>query len=148
MWENLAAEPAMCRFLLRESRSKVLPYSLIKEFRKFYKLSQAWDTKPHSRGIIEPKFFAPAKLQRAASPLIFVTMIVGNVAMFWNTLALRLFQISHETSMMRVTRDFLRTPLEYMKLIHHSFTVSFFSQNKKVAVNIRARRYPGCGRIS
>jgi hypothetical protein len=61
-------------------------------------------------------------------------MIVGNVATFCNTLALRLFQISHETSMMRVTRDFLRTPLEYMKLIHHSFTVVqvfFFPKTRK-----------------
>jgi hypothetical protein len=36
-------------------RAKALSYLLIKkEFRKFYKPSQAGDTKSHSRGIIEP----------------------------------------------------------------------------------------------
>jgi hypothetical protein len=62
--------------------------------------------------MIEPKFFAPAKLQRAASSLIFEATIVGKVATLGKTLALRSFQTSQETSMMRETSDFLCTPLE------------------------------------
>jgi hypothetical protein len=62
--------------------------------------------------MIEPKFFAPAKLQRAASPLILDTTIVGIVATLRNSLALRSFQTSLDTSMMRETSDFRRTPLE------------------------------------
>jgi hypothetical protein len=41
--------------------------------------------------MIKPKFFAAAKLQKAASPLILDTTIVGIVVTLRNTLALRLF---------------------------------------------------------
>jgi hypothetical protein len=55
----------------------------------------------------KPKCLAPATTQVLASDLIPAKMIVGMVATFLKVLALRSFQISHETNMRREAMAFL-----------------------------------------
>jgi hypothetical protein len=54
---------------------------------------------------------APAKLQRAASPLILSTTTFGKEEIFRKTLALRSNQITLDASMMKEAKDFLLMPL-------------------------------------
>jgi hypothetical protein len=93
---------------------KALPHSFIKKkFRVCYKSGQEaqQNQNNHSGGIKDPKCLAPAKLQRAASPLILSTMILGKDEIFRKTLALRSNQISLDASMISDAKDFLLAPL-------------------------------------
>jgi hypothetical protein len=58
-----------------------------------------------------PKCFAPAMLQRDATTLIFAITKVDMVEVLRKILALLLFHISHEVSIMRDANDFLLVPL-------------------------------------
>jgi hypothetical protein len=63
--------------------------------------------KDYSPAMKRPKCLAPATAQVLASDLILSKMIVGMVDTFLKVLALRSFQISHETNMRRVAIAFL-----------------------------------------
>jgi hypothetical protein len=86
--------------------------------------------------MIEPKYLAPTALQRAASPFILVTTTYGMVETFRNTLELRVFQISHEVSMIRDANDFLLVPFLKMKLSHQSLTGSTLLQEEASMMSI------------
>ena len=61
----------------------------------------------YSRNKKDPSFFAPALIQRFASSSMMLSKICGGALFCLNTLALRSFQMTHDTSMVIDTFAFL-----------------------------------------
>ena len=79
----------------------------------------------YSRNKKDPKFFAPALTQRLDSSITLFSKTCGGALLCLNTLALRSFQITHETNMVIEAFAFRLAVPSALKLAHHSLMESY-----------------------
>ena len=74
----------------------------------------------YSRNKKDPSFFAPALIQRFDSSTMMLSKICGGVLFCLNTLALRSFQMTHDTSMVIDAFAFLSVVAAVHVLAHQA----------------------------